>query len=61
MASITVDPSKIHGQVAIGFEPVEDEFRKNFAQRADIGAACTVYHAGTKVATCGAVTGIASP
>ena len=39
----------IHGQVTPEFEAVEAEFRENFAQRGDIGAACTVYHRGTKV------------
>jgi CubicO group peptidase (beta-lactamase class C family) len=45
----TISPSMIHGQVAPEFETVEAEFRKNFAQRGDIGAACTVFHRGTKV------------
>ncbi len=49
MAPMTVSPSLIHGQVAPGFEPVAAEFRKNFIKRGDTGAACTVYHQGTKV------------
>ena len=36
----------IHGYVAPGFEPVEDEFRRNFQERDEIGAACAVYHKG---------------
>ena len=39
----------IHGYVATGFERVEAEFRKNFTDRGDIGAACAVYHGGSKV------------
>jgi CubicO group peptidase (beta-lactamase class C family) len=49
MSTITVSPPLIHGQVASGFEALEAEFCKNFAQRGDIGAACTVYHRGAKV------------
>jgi CubicO group peptidase (beta-lactamase class C family) len=49
MSTITVSPTLIHGQVAPGFEAIEAEFRKNFVQRREIGAACTVYHRGTKV------------
>ncbi len=44
-----INPSMIHGQVAPGFEAVEREFRTNFAERGDIGAACAVYHRGEKV------------
>jgi len=39
MPAISISPILIHGQVAPGFEAVEAEFRKNFAQRGDIGAA----------------------
>lgn len=39
----------IHGHVASGFEAVEAEFRKNFAERREIGAACTVFYRGNKV------------
>jgi CubicO group peptidase (beta-lactamase class C family) len=35
--------------VAPGFEEVEAEFRKNFAERGEVGAACAVYHRGEKV------------
>ena len=44
-----MQPAPIHGHVAPGFEAVETEFRQNFAQRADVGAACAVYHKGIKV------------
>jgi CubicO group peptidase (beta-lactamase class C family) len=49
MSTITVSPTLIHGQVARGFEAAEAEFRKNVAQRGEIGAACTIYHRGIKV------------
>jgi CubicO group peptidase (beta-lactamase class C family) len=41
--------NRIHGHVAPGFEPVEQEFRRNFEKRREIGAACAVYHHGEKV------------
>jgi CubicO group peptidase (beta-lactamase class C family) len=36
----------VHGFVAAGFEPVHDEFTRNFAERGEVGAACAVYHRG---------------
>ena len=42
-------PAPIHGDVAPGFERVADEFRGNFERRAELGAACAVYHRGQKV------------
>lgn len=39
----------IRGEVAAGFEEVEAEFRKNFAERGELGAACAIYHGGEKV------------
>ena len=39
----------VHGDVAPGFERVADEFRRNFAERGELGAACAVYHRGEKV------------
>jgi CubicO group peptidase (beta-lactamase class C family) len=47
--TVTIGPSMIHGQVAPGFEEVEAEFRKNFAERGEIGAAVAVYYRGSKV------------
>ena len=41
--------AEIHGRVAPGFEQVRAEFRKNFAGRGELGAACAVYHDGAKV------------
>lgn len=40
----------MHGDVAPGFEGVADEFRRNFSERNELGAACAVYHRGEKVA-----------
>jgi CubicO group peptidase (beta-lactamase class C family) len=39
----------IQGTVAPGFESVEQEFRRNFAKRNEVGAACAVYYRGEKV------------
>jgi CubicO group peptidase (beta-lactamase class C family) len=39
----------IHGTIAPGFEAVEREFRRNFSQRHELGAACAVYYRGQKV------------
>jgi CubicO group peptidase (beta-lactamase class C family) len=39
----------IRGSVAPGFEEVEEEFRKNFTERREVGAACAIYHKGDKV------------
>jgi CubicO group peptidase (beta-lactamase class C family) len=39
----------IGGKVAAGFEPVRDEFERNFAERGEVGAACCVYRDGEPV------------
>jgi CubicO group peptidase (beta-lactamase class C family) len=39
----------IHGSVQPGFELVQEEFVRNFTERGDLGAACTIYHRGQKV------------
>jgi CubicO group peptidase (beta-lactamase class C family) len=39
----------IHGGVASGYDEVELEFRRNFAERGDVGAACAAYHRGELV------------
>jgi CubicO group peptidase (beta-lactamase class C family) len=39
----------IKGYVAKGFEPVAEEFERNFTQRKDIGAAFAAVHQGRKV------------
>ena len=44
-----VAEAPIHGTVAPGFEAVEDEFRRNFREQDELGAACAVYHGGQKV------------
>jgi CubicO group peptidase (beta-lactamase class C family) len=49
MSTTTVSPTLIHGQAAPGFEAVEAEFRNNFAERGELGAAVTVYSRGSKV------------
>ena len=49
MTSASVDGVDIGGFVAPGFEPVEEEFARNFEKRGEIGAAVCVYHRGDKV------------
>jgi CubicO group peptidase (beta-lactamase class C family) len=49
MAKIKIEASMIHGSVSSGFEEVETEFRRNFAERDELGAACTIYYQGEKV------------
>ena len=39
----------IAGDVLPGFEPVEAEFKRNFTERGELGAACTIYYKGQKV------------
>ncbi|WP_078901315.1 serine hydrolase domain-containing protein [Actinacidiphila yeochonensis] len=39
----------IHGDAALGWEPVRAAFAGNFARRGDVGAAVAVYHQGHKV------------
>lgn len=48
MAKIKIEASMIHGSVSSGFEEVETEFRRNFAERDELGAACTIYYKGKK-------------
>ncbi len=49
MFGIKVDDSMLHGSVEPGFEEVEAEFRKNFRERNESGAACAIYHEGRKI------------
>ena len=46
----TRDGIAVHGVVEDGFGPVMDEFVRNFEQRHDVGAGCTVYLGGRVVA-----------
>ncbi|EEG78839.1 EstA family serine hydrolase [Dethiobacter alkaliphilus] len=39
----------VQGQAAPGFEEVKAEFARNFSQRKEIGAACTIFYQGQKV------------
>ena len=41
--------SNIDGEVTPGFEKVREEFAKNFTDRADLGAAFSLYYQGEKV------------
>ncbi len=43
------DATPIHGRVARGFEDVEAEFKSNFTERGELGAACAVYLDGAKI------------
>lgn len=52
LACATARPSAeslVHGSVAPGFEEVREQFVRNFAERDELGAACTVYFEGRKV------------
>lgn len=49
MAENTKDQSIINGEVAAEFEEVKTEFRRNFNERGELGAACAVYYKGEKV------------
>lgn len=40
---------EICGDVAPGFEPVREEFGRNFSERGELGAACCAYARGEKV------------
>jgi CubicO group peptidase (beta-lactamase class C family) len=40
---------EIGGTVEAGFEPVREEFERNFAERGDVGAGCCVYVGGRPV------------
>jgi len=40
---------EIYGDVAPGFEPVREEFGRNFSERGELGAACCAYVRGEKV------------
>jgi CubicO group peptidase (beta-lactamase class C family) len=46
---VDVPPDLVGGDVADGFGPVADAFRRNFAERGEIGAACAVFQNGRKV------------
>ncbi|MDG5788837.1 serine hydrolase [Evansella sp. AB-P1] len=44
-----VDGQLVYGEVALGFEKVKEEFKRNFVEREELGAACTIYYKGEKV------------
>src|SRR5688572_9481857 len=46
---VDVPGDLIGGEVDEGYGAVADEFRRNFAERGEIGAACAVYRDGRKV------------
>jgi CubicO group peptidase (beta-lactamase class C family) len=46
---VDVPPEAVRGEVDEGYGPVADAFRRNFAERGEIGAACAVYRDGRKV------------
>jgi CubicO group peptidase (beta-lactamase class C family) len=46
---VDVPAQLIRGDVDEGYGPVADAFRRNFADRGEVGAACAVYRDGTKV------------
>lgn len=48
-AKSTAAAIPLHGTVAPGFEAVQNEFARNFAERGEVGAACTIYYQGNRV------------
>jgi CubicO group peptidase (beta-lactamase class C family) len=46
---VSVPPTLVCGDVDEGYGPVADAFRRNFAERGEIGSACAVYRDGRKV------------
>ena len=46
---VNVASDLVGGDVDEGYGPVADAFRRNFAERGEIGAACAVYRDGRKV------------
>jgi CubicO group peptidase (beta-lactamase class C family) len=46
---VDVPAELVRGDVADGYGPVADAFRRNFAERGEVGAACVVYKDGEKV------------
>ena len=49
MAAPVAARAPVDGHVEPGFEPVADEFARNFSKRGELGAACAVYVGGEKV------------
>ena len=47
--AVDVPPDLVRGDVDDGYGPVADAFRRNFAERAEVGAACAVYVDGRPV------------
>lgn len=41
--------SRVHGHIEPGYEPVAEEFERNFTERGEVGAACAIYHHGKPV------------
>src|SRR3954469_4765570 len=46
---VRVPPDIVCGEVDEGYGPVADAFRRNFAERGEVGAACSVYRDGRAV------------
>jgi CubicO group peptidase (beta-lactamase class C family) len=46
---VNVPNDLVFGDADEGYGPVADEFRRNFSERGEIGAACAVYRDGVKV------------
>ena len=46
---VNVPPDLVRGDADEGYGPVADVFRRNFAERGELGAACAVYRDGRKV------------
>jgi CubicO group peptidase (beta-lactamase class C family) len=49
MLKVSVPAELVHGDVDEGYGPVADAFRRNFAERGEIGASVAVFRDGAKV------------
>jgi CubicO group peptidase (beta-lactamase class C family) len=47
---VAIRKGRIFGHITPGFEPLLESFARNFNEFGDVGAACTVYHRGDRVA-----------
>ena len=49
MATAVQTDNGVQGDVDEGYGPVADAFRRNFAERGEVGAACAVFRNGRPV------------
>lgn len=49
MSNNSIHEPLLHGEIKPGFEPVLEEFRRNFQERGEVGAACAIFFRGERV------------